>query len=139
MKILTKSITHCKDVGFCSCSRGVSLKGYFGCTRLCTKHVGERNSKTLPDTHTYKAPHKHLAHIHDIKITFAWRQEYETKKDRQNSQKSVLHHHVLTHLHLGLLKIRVYPRHFEGKVIVLVLHGLDVFHPEFVNVMMLVF
>jgi len=30
---------------------------------------------------------------------------------------------------LGLLKIRVYPRHFEGKVVVLVLHGLEVFHP----------
>ena len=120
------------------------MEGHFGCTRLCTKHVGERNSKGLPDTHTHKAPQKHLAHIHDVKITFARRQEYETKKDRQNSQESVFqvslaaHHHVLTHLHLGLLEIRVYPRHFEGKVIVLVLHGLEVFHPEFVNVMILV-
>ena len=104
----------------------------------------ERDIQKLSQIHTQKAPHKHLAYIHDIKITFAWRQEYETKKDRQNHQESVLqvslasHHHVLTHLHLGLLKIRVYPRHFQGKVIVLVLHGLDVFHPEFVNVIILV-
>ena len=98
----------------------------------------ERDIQKLSQIHTQKAPHKHLAYIHDIKITFAWRQEYETKKDRQNGQESVLHHHVLTQLHLGLFKIRVYPRHFEGKVIVLVLHGLEVFHPEFVNVMILV-
>ena len=61
LKILTKSITHCKDVSCCSCARGVLLKGHFGCKRLY-KACWREKFKSSPRYTHFIRPHISILH-----------------------------------------------------------------------------